>query len=108
MATKELPEKSIPQIQAIIEEADAAHDAAFAKGEYPGDWYTFIAKAVADAGYINLEDWFMLITEYALVWHQRVSIGACGCGWSELGKSHARHQAQQIRKALREGVEVPH
>lgn len=37
--------------------------------------------------------------EAVLTIHQRVSVGACGCGWSELGKSHAAHQAEELRRA---------
>lgn len=35
-----------------------------------------------------------------LVAHQRMSIGACMCGWSELGRSHTVHQAEAVRAAL--------
>lgn len=34
-----------------------------------------------------------------LVAHQRHTIGACGCGWVELGKSHTRHVVQQLEQA---------
>lgn len=37
--------------------------------------------------------------EYVLVVHQRATIEACLCGWSELGKSFARHQAIMLREA---------
>jgi len=29
-----------------------------------------------------------------LVYHQRRDIKGCACGWSELGRSHAAHQAR--------------
>lgn len=31
-----------------------------------------------------------------LVYHYRRSIEGCGCGWGELGKSHARHVQELI------------
>lgn len=31
-----------------------------------------------------------------LIDHCRRDAGSCLCGWSELGRSHARHQAEQI------------
>jgi hypothetical protein len=34
-----------------------------------------------------------------LIDHQRHSIRACLCGWSELGRSHAVHQAAMLREA---------
>lgn len=34
-----------------------------------------------------------------LVAHQRRDISSCLCGWAELGKSHARHQAAMLREA---------
>jgi hypothetical protein len=34
-----------------------------------------------------------------LVHHQRNDITSCMCGWSELGKSHAVHQAQLALEA---------
>lgn len=37
--------------------------------------------------------------EAILVAHQRFSFEACLCGWSELGKSHPRHQVAMLRKA---------
>lgn len=37
--------------------------------------------------------------EYVLVVHQRATIEACLCGWSELGKSFAGHQAAMLREA---------
>lgn len=37
--------------------------------------------------------------EMILVAHQRYSIEGCLCGWSELGKSHAKHQATMLREA---------
>jgi hypothetical protein len=42
------------------------------------------------------------VTEAAatvLVAHQRKDIGSCLCGWAELGRSHAVHQAVQLRMA---------
>jgi hypothetical protein len=37
--------------------------------------------------------------EAILVAHQRASFSACRCGWSELGKSHPRHQVAMLREA---------
>lgn len=37
--------------------------------------------------------------EAILIAHQRRDSGSCLCGWSELGKSHAGHQAAELRKA---------
>lgn len=37
--------------------------------------------------------------EMILVAHQRLDIKSCLCGWSELGKSHAKHQATMLREA---------
>lgn len=37
--------------------------------------------------------------EMVLVTHQRRDISGCLCGWSELGKSHARHQVTKLREA---------
>lgn len=31
--------------------------------------------------------------------HQRRDIRGCVCGWSELGKSHPRHQVAMLREA---------
>jgi hypothetical protein len=31
--------------------------------------------------------------------HQRRDAGSCLCGWAELGKSHARHQADMLARA---------
>lgn len=37
--------------------------------------------------------------ELILVGHQRYSHRGCLCGWSELGRSHAEHQAAMLRAA---------
>lgn len=37
--------------------------------------------------------------EAILVAHQRYDCGSCLCGWSELGRSHAGHQAAMLRRA---------
>jgi len=37
--------------------------------------------------------------EAILIAHQRRDVGSCLCGWSELGRSHARHQAAELREA---------
>lgn len=37
--------------------------------------------------------------EAVLVAHQRRDLGSCLCGWSELGKSHPRHQVAMLREA---------
>lgn len=37
--------------------------------------------------------------EAVLISHQRRDIGSCLCGWAELGKSHAGHQAAELREA---------
>lgn len=39
------------------------------------------------------------LAEAILVAHQRRDIRGCLCGWSELGKSHARHQVAMLREA---------
>ena len=43
------------------------------------------------------------ILEAILLAHQRVSIGACGCGWDKLGASHVEHVADIIEAASRAG-----
>lgn len=42
-----------------------------------------------------------IMTE-VLTAHQRISIGACGCGWNKLGRSFTEHQAIEIQKGLAE------
>lgn len=37
--------------------------------------------------------------EAVLVAHQRISFQSCLCGWSELGRSHPRHQVAMLREA---------
>ncbi len=37
--------------------------------------------------------------EAILVAHQRHDYRGCLCGWSELGKSHPRHQVAMLREA---------
>jgi hypothetical protein len=37
--------------------------------------------------------------EAVLVAHQRYDIKGCLCGWSELGRSHARHVVAKLREA---------
>lgn len=37
--------------------------------------------------------------EAVLTIHQRRDDRSCLCGWAELGKSHACHQAAELRKA---------
>jgi hypothetical protein len=39
-----------------------------------------------------------------LVYHQRKDITSCMCGWSELGKSHAAHQARLALEAAADAV----
>jgi hypothetical protein len=34
-----------------------------------------------------------------LIAHQRRDAGSCLCGWAELGRSHAAHQADALREA---------
>lgn len=36
-----------------------------------------------------------------LVYHQRMDERRCGCGWGELGRSHAEHVAQVYEASLR-------
>lgn len=33
-----------------------------------------------------------------LIAHQRRDVGSCLCGWAELGKSHAAHQADELAR----------
>lgn len=40
-----------------------------------------------------------------LVYHQRLDIGRCGCGWNELGASHAEHVADIYEDTIR--LEAP-
>lgn len=37
--------------------------------------------------------------EAILVAHQRRDFRSCLCGWSELGRSHARHQVAMLHEA---------
>lgn len=37
--------------------------------------------------------------EAILIAHQRRDVRSCLCGWAELGKSHAGHQAAELREA---------
>lgn len=37
--------------------------------------------------------------EAILIAHQRRDIGACVCGWDELGRSHPGHQVAMLRQA---------
>lgn len=37
--------------------------------------------------------------EAVLTIHQRRDLGSCFCGWSELGRSFAAHQADELRRA---------
>lgn len=37
--------------------------------------------------------------EAVLIAHQRRDTGNCLCGWAELGRSHAGHQAAALREA---------
>lgn len=39
-----------------------------------------------------------------LVYHWRTSTSACGCGWSELGRSHAEHVTSVYEEALRREI----
>lgn len=39
------------------------------------------------------------IAEAIMVAHQRRDIRSCLCGWSELGRSHARHQVRMLAEA---------
>lgn len=47
------------------------------------------------------------MAEAILVAHQRHTIRSCLCGWSELGRSHARHQVAMLREAGLLKDEVP-
>jgi hypothetical protein len=38
--------------------------------------------------------------EAVLIAHQRFDAGNCLCGWSELGKSYAKHQVDMLREAM--------
>lgn len=52
--------------------------------------------------YCQLRDYSQLVdkaAEAVLVDHQRMDNRACLCGWSELGKSHPRHQVSMLREA---------
>lgn len=37
--------------------------------------------------------------EAILIAHQRRDVGSCLCGWAQLGRSHAGHQAAKLREA---------
>lgn len=37
--------------------------------------------------------------EAVLIAHSRMTIASCLCGWSELGRSHAAHQARMLAGA---------
>jgi hypothetical protein len=39
-----------------------------------------------------------------LVYHQRRDISSCMCGWSELGRSHAAHQAELALEAAAQHI----
>jgi hypothetical protein len=39
------------------------------------------------------------LAEAILIAHQRHTIGSCLCGWAQLGKSHAGHVVDMLRKA---------
>ena len=39
---------------------------------------------------------YVLLAEAVLVAHQRIDITSCLCGWSQLGRSHARHVADVL------------
>jgi len=43
------------------------------------------------------------MAEEVLIAHQRKDISGCICGWSELGRSHPRHQVEMIKEA---GIEL--
>lgn len=43
--------------------------------------------------------------ETILVAHQRLDITGCVCGWSELGKSHPKHQVAMLHEA---GLRLAH
>lgn len=45
--------------------------------------------------------------EAILVAHQRHTFRSCLCSWSELGRSHARHQVAMLREAGLLTDEVP-
>lgn len=40
-----------------------------------------------------------LRVEALLIVHQRRDVGSCLCGWAELGRTHAGHQAAVLREA---------
>jgi hypothetical protein len=37
--------------------------------------------------------------ETILIYHQRLDIKGCLCGWADLGKSHPGHQVAKLREA---------
>jgi hypothetical protein len=39
-----------------------------------------------------------------LVYHYRKDPGSCGCGWSELGRSHPEHVVSVYEEALAAGL----
>ena len=42
-----------------------------------------------------------------LVYHQRLDISGCACGWSVLGASHAEHVADIYEESLRVRGDTP-
>lgn len=36
-----------------------------------------------------------------LVYHQRVNLRGCGCGWDALGRSHPEHVADVYEESIR-------
>lgn len=64
-----------------------------------------VLAALPSLGYVKLSDLAsdeatIEKVEQALVYHQRKNIESCQCGWSKLGHSHARHQAEHVFAAL--------
>ncbi|GLY08238.1 hypothetical protein [Actinoplanes sp. NBRC 101535] len=45
------------------------------------------------------QDATVTAAQAVLVAHQRRDFSGCLCGWSELGKSHAQHQALKLAEA---------
>lgn len=58
----------------------------------PAPGHVRVRRSARDATYEDL-------AAAVLVAHQRRDAGSCLCGWSELGRSHARHVAEVLRVA---------
>jgi hypothetical protein len=48
---------------------------------------------------MNISDEAVWAAGDVMVYHQRRGIKGCACGWSELGRSHAEHQARLALEA---------